>query len=415
MSSTRPTVLVLLAASLVANAVNLGLLVTGRAAAEADAATAAARRAAATRAAPSAPAAPAAPGPETWASLRAGTPADLVARLREAGFPPKLQRALLYAYLREASADRLKALEGEVARRPFWQNPIQDNATQLASRQLYREMQQTVRDLLGDDDDELNNFYQGRRLDGLAPAKAAEVRALLRDFDDRRNDVYAASGGMITGGSEAQKRLDALELEQRNAIRQTLTAEEFADYELRNSSTSQNLRSMLSAFAPSEQEFRAIYALQADFDQRFGRNYFPLPPDEQRARNEAQRQLTEQIKAALTPDRAAVFERSQNYDYRQASQLVARLGLPASTLDQLWTIQKSFEDRRGTAYRDHQADTAARNAALAALQTEARAALAPVIGERYLDTYAQFGGNWLRSLAAPTPRPATPAAPLPRN
>jgi hypothetical protein len=276
-------------------------------------------------------------------------------------------------------------------------------------------MQETARALLGDDDDELNNFYQGRRLDGLAPAKATEVRAVLRAFDERRNDVYAASGGMITGGSESQKRLDALEQEQRTALRQVLTAEEFTDYELRNSPTSQNLRYQLSAFAPSEAEFRAIYALQGDFDQRFGRNYGMLSPDEQRARSEAQRQLTEQIKATLAPDRAAIYERSQNYDYRQAAQLVGRLGLPPSTLDQLWTIQKSFEDRRTAVYREQTSDAAARNAALTSLQTEARTALAPVLGDRYLDTYAQFGGTWLRTLAPPVTRPGAPAAPVPRN
>ncbi len=415
MSSAKPTVLVLLAASLVANAALLGVFVAGRVSADTAAAEATARR----RAAASAPrpvvAAPAAPGPGTWTSLQGDSPADLVARLRAAGFPVSLQRAILYAHLREAAGDRLKALDGDSARRPFWHNPIQDAATQLASRQIYREMQQTVRNLLGEDDDELNNFYQGRRLDGLSPAKASEVRAVLREFDDRRSDVYAGSGGMIMGGSDAQKRLDALEQDQRNALRQLLTADEFADYELRNSATSQALRSMLAAFEPSEQEFRAIFALQADFDQRFGR-LFGLPsPDQQRTRSEAQRQLTEQIKASLPPDRAAAYERSQNYDYRQAAQLVGRLGLPAGTLDQLWTIQKAFEDRRGAVYRDHPTDVAARTAALTALQTEARTALAPVIGERYLDTYTQFGGTWLRSLVPPAPRPAPAAAPVPRN
>lgn len=414
MSSAKPIVLVLLAASLVANAALLGLFVTGRASADAAAEATAKRRAAESAPRP-AITAPAAPGPGTWTTLQGGTPAELVARLRAAGFPVSLQRAILYAHMREAAGERLKALDSDSARRPFWHNPIQDSATQLASRQIYREMQQTVRELLGEDDDELNNFYQGRRLDGLSPAKASDVRAVLREFDDRRSDVYAGSGGMIMGGSEAQKRLDALEQDQRNAIRQLLTAEEFADYELRNSATSQALRSMLSAFEPSEQEFRAIFALQADFDQRFGRLFGMPSPDEQRARSEAQRQLTEQIKANLTPERAAAYERSQNYDYRQAAQLVGRLGLPSATLDQLWTIQKSFEDRRGAVYRDHQTDVAARNAALTALQAEARTAVAPVIGERYVDTYTQYGGTWLRSLAPPTPRPGLPATPVPRN
>ena len=412
MSPAKSPVFALLALSLGLNVALLAFLVWGHASAEADA-IAQLRRDTPAPTAP-APLAPAGPGAQAWEKLKTGSPAELATRLRESGFPPKVQRAILAAHLREANAARLKALDLAGAHRPFWQNAIPDAATQAASRQIYREMTKTVRDLLGEDDDETRSIFQGRRLDGLAPAKAADVRALLREFDDRRSDVYGA-GGMI--GAEQQKQIAALEQEQRAALAKILTPEELMDYELRNSQTSQTLRYSLAAFAPTEQEFRAIYALQADFDQRFGRIYSLPSPDEQRARSDAQRQLTEQIKSVLGPVRAEDYTRAQNYDYRQLTQLAARLDFPAGTTDNLWKIQRSFEERRTEIYRTT-TDAAARTASLTALQLEARAAVTPVVGARYVETYAQYGGRWMQSLVPTVPRPApvpAPAVPVPRN
>ncbi len=410
MSAEKSPVFTLLAGSLVLNVALLAFVVVGHAQAESDALAAATRKPAVSSA--PAPLAPAGPGAQAWEKLKAGSPAEFAARLRDSGFPPKLQRAILAAHLRDTYAARIKALDLSGSDRPFWQNPISDAAAQAALRQLSREMVKTVRDLLGNDDDDTNLFYQGGSVAHLAPAKAADVRTLVREFDERRSDVYGM-GGLI--GAEQQKKIAALDQEQRSALAKLLTPEEFIEYELRNSQTSQNLRYSLSAFNPTEQEFRAIYALQADYDQRFGRNYGILPPDEQRARSDANRQLTEQIKAVLGPERAEDYTRAQNSDYRQLTQLAARLDLPASTTDNLWKLQRSFEERRTEIYRTNATDAAARTASLTALQQEARAAVTPLIGPRYLDTYAQYGGRWIQNLV-PRPAPTSvPATAAPRN
>lgn len=47
---------------------------------------------------------------------------------------------------------------------------------------------------------------------------------------------------------------------------------------------------------------------------------------------------------------------------------------------------------------------------------EARAAVAPLIGERHVETYTRYGGRWIQALAPPPPRTApTPPTPAPRN
>src|SRR6188768_2373161 len=86
---------------------------------------------------------------ETWASLRTDDLPAMVQRLRERGVPPEFVRAIITAHLREAYAARMKAVDPDVDRRPFWKSYSTDPKVQLAQLQLHREQQKVIRDLLG--------------------------------------------------------------------------------------------------------------------------------------------------------------------------------------------------------------------------------------------------------------------------
>ena len=364
------------------------------------------------RSSPASPAAPPAVSPipatlaapvvdaHTWAGLSSPDLPQLVARLRTAGFPPDLLRAIVAAQISKSFAARRQALAPNSADLAYWKNSATDPATALQLRQLDREEQKQLRDLLGPDaesDDALARLNQ-TNVAFLPAEKARDVLAVVRDYADRRAELNATG---VTFQTDREK-LNALDKEQHDRIAQLLTPAELLEYDLRTSNTARNLRANLDVFQPTEEEFRMIYQLRAPVDERF-RSEMVITTTS--PAGVAQKLLAEQIKAALGPQRAADYERATDFNYRRTSQLVTRLELPPTTTDQLWTVQKEFEQRRATlsALPPEQ-----RNSQLTALRQEATARLTPLLGNaRNVEAYQQYGGQWLQNLV-PRPVPARP-------
>lgn len=135
----KPLSTVLLLASLALNATLAYVALTGRARL-AD--TAAADPAlSALGAQPAASPGPAPIDPATWSKLQTDDLPALVTRLRAAGFPPDVIRAMLNGLLTEQFAARRRALDPDSANRPFWKDRAPDLKLQLAQFQLYREQE----------------------------------------------------------------------------------------------------------------------------------------------------------------------------------------------------------------------------------------------------------------------------------
>ena len=347
---------------------------------------------------------------ETWASLRTDDLPAMVQRLRERGVPPEFVRAIITAQVREAYAARMKAVDPDVDRRPFWKSYSTDPKVQLAQLRLHREQQKVVRDLLGDADpqEQLQALYQGLRFETVPPEKVADVQRIVRQFEDARNDIYSsAGGGMI--GPEIQKRADALMKDRHAALAQVLTPQELEEWDIRNSDVARNIRSQLAAFNPTEAEFRTIYKMQAEFEERFPRMSMAMSQEDQQRRGEAQMQLNQQIKAALGPVRAPDFDRANDYSYRQTSQLVARLELPAATTEQVYNVQKEIREKLNTLGRSS-STPAEREQLFTNLRAEAETRVTAILGARGFEAYKQYGGEWMQALR---PRPANAAARAP--
>ncbi|MBL9186054.1 MAG: hypothetical protein JNK23_01110 [Opitutaceae bacterium] len=398
----KPFLSLLLAVSLAANATLAYFAFSGssRLTAELNA-QAAAAQAAATKA--RAPAARAPVEADTWARLKTDELSALAPRLRAAGFPPEVIRTMMSALVAEHFAARRRALDPDAATRAFWKTARPDPALQLAQNQLYREQEKMLRDLLGPGGRTTDPLALARlrsRFGNLSPEKLDAAQLIESDFIQKRTEFY------LTKGSYSSADLAPLEREQRTALAAILSPAELEEFDLRSSRTGQSMRTDLSAFEPTEQEFRAIFPLRQAFDERYP-NTSGIPSQEQmRERSEAQKQLNAQITALLGPARGAEYERMTDYNYRQTSHLVARYELPPATTLNLWTTQKEFERRRNEIYAAG-ANTAPelRQMQLNALQQEAIARVTPLLGDASrVEAYKQYGGSWLQSLI-PRPRP----------
>ncbi len=395
-----------LASSLVANAVLLAMIAVGSSD-DTDAVTRAARTAAA-QPKTSASKESAAPGPDTWGELQSGDLAAQRDRLRAEGFPPDLIRAILGAEIRESFAARRKAIENAQGETPYWKNPSRDPATQAALRDLNREQDKILKDLLGNDgrnDDPSYAAYLRRQFGDLPADKVDRLRDIMDDYNRQRSDIYAnnRAGALLP---EEQQKITALDKAMHADFATVLTPQEMADYDLRSSNTAQQLRNNLTAFDATEQEYRTLFALQQAFDDKYGRQYGPLSQDDMKARSDAQKQLQEDIKTALGPDRYAEYQRDTDYSYRQATLLVARLELPPDAASQVYATQKDIQQRATTLRTDRTLSSDDRTAQLAGLATEAQTRLITALGPQGYQAYTQNGmGSWVQNLVPRPPQP----------
>lgn len=363
--------------------------------------------------------------PALWTNLSGEDHAALVTRLRDAGFPPSVVRAIVAAQVGESFAARRKAIAPPKTDIPFWKiDQPTDPKTLAAVRELGREQGKAMKELLGTTlpiDDPLYAASLRRQYGNLPQEKIDQITRVKQDYQELQQQVYTAagmgSGGPITMLPEERAKLALLEKEQRTDIAQLLTPQELEDYELRASNTANQMRYSLSAFQPNEDEFRTIYKLQRQFDEQYNGQAMmaaqgtPAAQEVMRQRMEAQKQLVADVKAALGPERGADYERASDNNFQQINRVVERLDLPKESAVQVWNIQKEIEQRTNAIRMDRSLAPAARTEQIAALAQEANTKVTAAIGERGYQVYKQNGGYWIQSLEQQaTARPGAPAS-----
>lgn len=343
------------------------------------------------------------PGAETWTALQSDNLATQRDRLREEGFPPALVRSILTARIRERFADRRKALDRAQAEAPFWKPFLPDPATQAEYRALAKEEARALKDLLGPDPDDYYAVNVRRQVPGLPDDRIEQLAAIRNRYDEQRQEFYGRGPGSLT--PDDRDKIRALEKAQYAEIASVLTPGQLEDYDLRMGDTSNQLRSQLSAFDATEAEFLALYRLQRQFDDTVGNFPSGQSAEQRRAWSDARQKLNESFKAALGDQRYADYQRAIDYNYQQSSQLVARLGLPAETANQVYSVQQEVQPRAALIQGNTSFSAAERAARLTALTAETQAKITALLGARGYDAYKQYGGSWMQQSLTPRPPP----------
>jgi hypothetical protein len=353
----------------------------------------------------------------TWAALATGDLAAQRDRLLAEGFPPATIRAILAAQIREGFAARRKALDTAAADAPFWKPARPDPVVQAQLRALGREEQKAIEALLGPDPDNNAIAELRRQIPGASDEKLAQLREIQTRYAEQTSKIYGDRPGTLL--PDERQKINALQKAMHDEFAAVLSPEELEAYDLRASPTANQLRYNLTAFDATEDEYRAIFKVQRAYDEQLRDlaptlGSGPLTPEQSRARQTIQEQLNADLKAALGDQRYADYQRAMDYNYRQTTQLVARLNLPPQTANELYAVQKEMEQRRmnfaasanGTALTREQAMEQ-----MTALQQEATARVTSALGGNAaaLEAYKQYGGSWLANLVPRPPRPLGPA------
>jgi hypothetical protein len=340
--------------------------------------------------------------PLDWSRWRAGGDAAFFARLRAEGFPPAIVRALA----RRVVADRFAARQQEIERMmdaiPWWrsQSVPAESAPEVRSAwyALSRDMQAAVRELLGEDElCTIDPDTYRRQYGDLPVEKVRRYLDILLDHNELVSEVRSAARGIML--AEDRQRVSDIERARQQEIEALLSPDELIELEMRSGSTASALRSKLLGFNPSEQEYRAIFRLQKEFDAKYGSaSSGAMSADDRKLRDAAEAELTAQVAAVLSPERFADYQIAIEPSYRTTAYLLARFDIPQEKTRDLVVLQRDFQARARLVQADTSLDAQGRDAQLAALSTEAATRVGAVLSGEVLAEYRRSTGRWIDTI-----------------
>lgn len=346
---------------------------------------------------------------DTWASLKTGDLRALAARLRAAGFPPTVVRAVISAQINESFKARREQLMPASQDRPFWEtNPggifggAYDAKYYAAMRDLGREQNKLMKDVLGEDANATGTAvsdFQRRRYGDLPQDKIEQLQRLDQDYNDLRSEVQMASRGIML--PEDREKLTILEQEKRADLAKLLSPQEMDEYLMRTSNTTSRLRTALTTMNATDAEFRAIYQAQSAFDEKYNAPSVGISftgPDTIKERQTAQAQVSEQIKTALGEARYAEYARANDREFQQLNRMAQQSSLPENAAVQAYTIRENALKESNRIFDDPSLPNDQKRAALQALGQNTRAEINKALGDDVGSRYLQVASRWLSGL-----------------
>ena len=369
----------------------------------------------ATSAKPSEPGATTAPatrakrvtGPAVWSSLQSDDLKTLVQRLRAAGFPASVIRTIVNAEIAQRFSARLKEINTSAAAREYWKGSAftsMNSALSEERNRLMRERSRLMRDVLGDDffatDDEAASESLRARYGNISKAKIDVIQRVNDDYTEMSADVRSSMRGIVL--PEDRAKLALLEREKRADLAAILTPEELADYEMRTSRVTMNMKSALTLMDATEQEFKTIYGIQQKYaDQLYpnsdGASGVVYTAAMSKAREDAEASAQAEIIAALGAARGAEFIRSADYEYQSLSRMAKLQNLPSDAAARAYDLRSGAAAESVKIAEDKSLSADQKRTALQALAQSTKAQLVNTLGPTAGEQYAKSSG-WLQAI-----------------
>jgi hypothetical protein len=331
-----------------------------------------------------------------WLKLRDEDPRTFIARLRAAGFPPALIRALVSAEINARYDGRFRALQEQDPNTPFWKlRPsyfMQGDKRLEEMNLLYRERSRVLRELFNDDffATEDVTASQRRQFGELSASKIETIQRIEDDYTEMMSAIRASMQGIVL--PEDREKLALLAREKRADLAAVLTPQELADYELRTSPTTSMLRHQLAGFDPSESEFRALFQAQQNLNGKFP-GTFQSVNDE--TRTAAQRAFHDEVRAALGEARYSAYIRETTGEFQQLNRIAQKASVPRDTATQAFDVRESVAQESGRIFDDPALSGDAKRSALQQLAQSARTRILATLGPAAGPEYLKIAEAWL--------------------
>jgi hypothetical protein len=245
--------------------------------------------------------------------------------------------------------------------------------------------------------DESEDPLRQRLMSGLTSTQFSSVEAINSDYNELQGQIVSNANGTLL--PEDAEQLSYLEKQRESDLAAMLSPAELFEYQLRSSLLSSQLRTRLTSFKPTEEEFRAIFSAQQTLEENDGSSD-SSESTQDGAIATRQAEVQSQIQQALGADRFLEYQRSNDPAFQAADQVVERLNLPSGAVDQIEGIRSEIGKRAEEIQCDSNLDETAKNKQLSVLAAEATSRLTSVLGSDGVAAYQQSGGFWLQSLRA---------------
>jgi hypothetical protein len=256
------------------------------------------------------------PAPDTaWHYLESEDFRTYIANLRFIGCPDQTVRDIVTAEVISLFAGpRNEALKTRYQNFQYWKSDPSETEARAAfnaqRRALDTEMNRVLQELLGAGTPlpDISREWQSADLDfklGFLPAdKLAQTKAILLEHDhtDQQARQLADGNAVSEDTNELKSIIDAHDQE-RAALRDILSTDQFERVEMTASWTADNLRHALVHFVPTEEEFRVIFAAWKARDEQLARIHaaHELDPDQ------GNKALNANMKSQLTEERYQAY------------------------------------------------------------------------------------------------------------
>jgi hypothetical protein len=354
-------------------------------------------------------------GPSLWQQLHTNNPEQLATRLKQAGFPGLSASSIAMQLFQEKNRLTRAAIMGEPETLPYWKEKTYVRPTpeqQARLNELSKESELFMAEYYSaaalDDLSSMNTEFR-RAFGELPPEKVQQLLRIQQDYARMQTEIIGPGGIVISSSDPAHiaraEKSALLEKELLADMRELLSPEEFAEFERRSSPTAHRLQQQTSLFRPTEQEYKALFAIHRAIDEQLGigLSSFSHKPDSEKSRAEALKNAGPQLEAALGPDRYADYLQATNQSAQQLNRLLARLDIPLRTATQIESVRTDLR-KRGQELRAS-AKKLPRDEQIALAQSlmdEAKQKLSPLLGgQRGLDAYIETAGSWLREVPTP--------------
>lgn len=364
-------------------------------------------------------------GKFTWRLLESTDFKRYIENLRSVDCPEQTIQDIIIAEVNKLYAGR----EATLRLRPEHLKPWEIfGASQYAStererkfRQLMREKRALLKDLLGIDVPQEIPSMWSRSRDSEHEAAYAKLpegkRELVREIQEqlwgKQQELQARTMGFWE--PEDQQEMQRLQKEYRDKLKQALAPEELLDYQLATSSIARNLRSELSAFNASEQEFREIFRVRQQREDARMDLPFENNPDSIRKHHAANVQTENQIRTMLGEQRYVEYQRSQDWQYRNLTRLARDSGLPSETAGKAYDMNQLAIQEAARIRSQQDLPREERDALLKQMQAELDSSMGKLLGPEVYQRFQQnYGGSRIYvepRITRTVVRPDSPVAP----
>lgn len=232
----------------------------------------------------------------------------------------------------------------------------------------------------------------------LSAEKTARVDKIKRDYEElavKLGEAFAADAVNFPGGMNAYLRqLVLLEREKRADYAAVLTPAELEDLEFRETHAGKAVHGLLSEPGVSDEQRRAVFRLQREFDDAYSLS-FDLSPAGLLRRQTDHIFLQEKILDQLGPEKFALWLRKEAPQHKRMAEYLATQGLPVERSVEVWRMKSRYQLRhleiRASSSPDEQ-QAEARKAAAAIARGEIQA----ILGSAVIEAAPRGIFDWLQ-------------------